>query len=892
MAAASGSRDSGEGRRGLSSLLVFPLAALLNSFSMTGLLLVFGLAGETEIAADIGLVQAATLALFYAFSANARNLVLGDETGRAGAQLLHVRLILMLPVAGAAWILSARLGGAGGLLAILLILRRLAEWASEIGLAVQERNGQPRIARQYLVAEAVALLLACLPPLLIDVPLPICLLPWALVPLIAARGAKLGKISYADLDPQALLPHFGSTAAIGTSTYVFRISIALLAGKAMAGELFTAFAIGGLLPTVFGQALVPSLAQRYRDRPWPRKLLLLPLAVIGAAAAFAFAFDVKPSLFALTRHAPTFWLATTLSIAGGALMSIALVLRARLIQRMEGGQVYGPDLLANVLIATCVPFVFYLLGRNALGSLYLLSAGLNLVFFLGSGRGVAARRQGQVPVLAVIAALLVLPVFVQMQGGLFQDPAMVFDAAGDIRRLPLPLSIAAAFAGIAALGNYSAAIRTLTTLFFTATLFVMSSLLVAAGDQVLQSAKLILLAQFLLPIFGLVLGEMFGAASPTPVFERTVLVVLLLVLPAQLIAGWMHGHLVAQPQVFFFSIYQHLQYLPSVVAATGTMTAMALWDAGPGWRRAVFLLWPVVMVHLVASMSFGAMAGGLAGLLCFAAWHGRRGRNLSQVAAVVLLALACATAYAALSQCGVLTSPLPDCTKSSVVEVRSTDKIATDGAHPELVATAPVKPRQYYWSAYARGATASVHEFLFGHKVQPDRRQFPSAYNYWLDALYNFGMLAILPLLLLVGATLRMGLQRRRAVLADPVLLGSALACMYLLLLENMVQVGMRQPYPGLITLFLWGMFISRLRRHKVDKDQRPAEPATGTALAHWRTWRTLRAGASTNIRATRESRKPASSATLVRTTRTIGSPVSKGNPLCYSPGRSVQARR
>ena len=45
------------------ALLIFPMAALLNSFSMTALLLVFGVAGHSEIAANIGLVQGATLAL-------------------------------------------------------------------------------------------------------------------------------------------------------------------------------------------------------------------------------------------------------------------------------------------------------------------------------------------------------------------------------------------------------------------------------------------------------------------------------------------------------------------------------------------------------------------------------------------------------------------------------------------------------------------------------------------------------------------------------------------------------------------------------------------------------------------------------------------------------------
>jgi hypothetical protein len=48
-------------------ILIFPVGALLNALSMTALLLVFGLAGTSELAADVGIVQGATLALFYAY---------------------------------------------------------------------------------------------------------------------------------------------------------------------------------------------------------------------------------------------------------------------------------------------------------------------------------------------------------------------------------------------------------------------------------------------------------------------------------------------------------------------------------------------------------------------------------------------------------------------------------------------------------------------------------------------------------------------------------------------------------------------------------------------------------------------------------------------------------
>lgn len=334
----------------------------------------------------------------------------------------------------------------------------------EIGLATGELRRDVRPVRLYLAAEVFTFLLAAGGPLLGELPLPVCALPWALAPLLATASLRLADRAKGHLSLRELLPHFGSTAAVGMSTYVFRLSIALLTGKSIAGELFTAFAIGGLLPTLFGQGLAPTLAHRYRDTRWPLKWLLLPAAIVIAALSLAAIAGFHPRYFAWSGHSGFFWVAASLSVAGGIIMSFALFLRTKLIQEMRGGQVYGPDLIANLLIATCVPFVFYLLGAKALGGLYLLSAVLNYLFFWGAGRRQVAATGGP-RLLIAIAVLLTVPLFSQLHGGLFSNPAFIYDAGANVNRVPLPLSIAAVFAGIALLGNYASAIRSLTTVF-------------------------------------------------------------------------------------------------------------------------------------------------------------------------------------------------------------------------------------------------------------------------------------------------------------------------------------------------------------------------------------------------------------------------------------------
>lgn len=97
------------------------------------------------------------------------------------------------------------------------------------------------------------------------------------------------------------------------------------------------------------------------------------------------------------------------------------------------------------------------------------------------------------------------------------------------------------------------------------------------------------------------------------------------------------------------------------------------------------------------------------------------------------------------------------------------------------------------------------------------------AHNCWLDGLYNFGVISILPLIILLITTIQWVWQRRRDVLSKPVFLGTTMAALYLLLFENTLMVGIRQPYPDIITFFIWGLLIAPL--------QIPS--ATGEKMAH-----------------------------------------------------------
>ncbi len=121
--------------------------------------------------------------------------------------------------------------------------------------------------------------------------------------------------------------------------------------------------------------------------------------------------------------------------------------------------------------------------------------------------------------------------------------------------------------------------------------------------------------------------------------------------------------------------------------------------------------------------------------------------------------------------------------------------------------------RLHYWDYYAKNIMSGWGKFLTGHPRPPDRSVYPSAHNYYLDFVYNFGVLAFLPLLSLIGYTLLLVYRSRQAILASSSLLGLTVVVFIVLFVDNFFKVGLRQPYPGIISFFLWGVLLTRLSR-------------------------------------------------------------------------------
>lgn len=607
----------------------------------------------------------------------------------------------------------------------------------------------------------------------------------------------------------------GSSAIIGSTVYVFRLLLLFLTGKTTAGDLFTAFAIGGVTGSVFANALGASFAFHESRTGKPHSPILLNLALYASfliGVGLYMATVVMPELFAASGKGLFFWKATGLSMIGGVVMVYAQRIRFRILHDDEERDVFGPDVMMNVLLLASVPFAFYLLGKESMTALYLLSALLAYIFY-SSARDERIMELSQ-PIKdklkIILPALLLFPIFIQASNGIFHDPHPNFSSDGKLSNLPIPISVFACYLGIVLIGVYRRASTSYTTIFFSCILMAMATLASALDKTAVEEAKLILLLQYILPMFALALGQAYVSdhikLNDDLGLAKAFLYVLAIIVPLQLMATWYRGFPFLLPSVWLFSIYQHSQYVPVIFIGAFLVSLFTLWNQ-LRLRPVLVVLTLLMALYAAASLSMLATGFFLMGLfgMAFMQWRSKR----EKLPIVILLIAAILTAgYLQYNKERIAFKY--DFLKGAKSHQALHEEGKAGNGKSEVVPP-NISERVQYWRYYLNEISSNPRILLWGAEAPLDRRTYPSAHNYYLDFTYNFGLIALLPIITLLVFTCVILYQQRGRIYQTPGLAGLSFVVLFLLIVDNSFKVGLRQPYPGILAFFLWGVLLQHL---------------------------------------------------------------------------------
>jgi len=399
---------------------------------------------------------------------------------------------------------------------------------------------------------------------------------------------------------------------------------------------------------------------------------------------------------------------------------------------------------------------------------------------------------------------LLFPLFFQLQGSIFTDKGMNFDSGGILTRLPLPLSSLTCFIGLAFLVRYREATRSVSFIFALFMLMLLSTFATSSQDEGDMLSKLILMVQTILPVFALALGQSYEKPDNVYLrFQAIFLYVLILVVPIEVIITLMSGKGLLSPSLYFFSIYQHLQYVPVIfvgvyfLALSGLNKKKIL-----GWL-AVFLA-PFMGLYAAASLSILAISLGFFSsivllFLCY------KSRPCSYVLASVLVFIfSLGASYSVVKSSGTFKKKFGLLAED--IGLSSSENLH---ALQEIKVKSNIGQRLEYWRFYLDESLQGPKEFVLGHSKRPDRNSVPSAHNYYLDLLYNFGFVVVIPFLYLIVFTLRRLYFCYKKGGIEGGFWWLASITLFFVLIDNSFKVGLRQPYPGIVMFFLWGVLLS-----------------------------------------------------------------------------------
>lgn len=392
-------------------------------------------------------------------------------------------------------------------------------------------------------------------------------------------------------------------------------------------------------------------------------------------------------------------------------------------------------------------------------------------------------------VLWIIGVAILFPIFFQLSGSIYNSPANIIDSGGVLLSLPLPLSILACLGGIWLLkGNIQRA--SLALKFAGAMLLLMLISLLLAGDSFLfDKRKVIMMAQILLPVAGLVLGMM--VKDKGRVISKAFLVVLLLLVPAQLVGSWIQGGFMLTHYLYVFSVYQHFQYVPLIFVCAFIFAITTLWNTH---RKYFYLLTPLMGIYVVASFSLLTMFAFCAYLVAFTLTKLRAKNGQIDAMSLTGVALICMLIYFPIMKNGVQNDS----------QFLGKFLMIKNGEQPRNLSD-----RLGDWKLYGNGIVESTRTVLVGHPAPFPREVKSSAHNWYLDIAYNFGVISWLPTIALLFYTGLLLWQNRVSLPAETLWL--AVIVFYLVVIDSNFKVTLRQPYPGIFAYFMWGLLLSTL---------------------------------------------------------------------------------
>ncbi len=402
--------------------------------------------------------------------------------------------------------------------------------------------------------------------------------------------------------------------------------------------------------------------------------------------------------------------------------------------------------------------------------------------------------------LWLIGLGLFVPLFFRLDGSVYADVKILAESGGVIALLPLPISILICFAALFLL--LPSVLNAPAGIFLiggTITCGVISILLSSDGVTGPQR-KLMMLVQVLMPMAGLVLGQLVRDGEK--ILAKAFLLTLWVVVPMQLILTLAQEKDMLTHYFHIFSIYAHIQFVTLIFVSAFVYASANLWNE---YKWLISGLAVLMFFYVSRSYSFLTIAAYLAAVIVFI------GRQLSRLYFSKSPVIGIAILITVFIGVGSIVH-LKNQGNAQLFLGKFTDIL--NGKIPPNV-----QERFDDWKRFGNGIVESGKTVAVGHAEPMPREIRSSPHNWYVEQMYTFGLVALVPILALIIYTGYLCFVRRRSIPSHTWWLAGIV--FYLVVIDSNFKVTLRQPYPGIFAYFMWGLLLSALlptalRKHHI----------------------------------------------------------------------------
>ena len=764
----------------------------INLFSINILLILLYFFNLQKLVNETAILSSFAIVVCQIFSGNSRSLVLAKKNYIKADSVISLRLMLIFPITIFCLFFLYQYNFSDYSFATSIFCLIISQWIYEIFLSKKELISKKIIFKHFILSLVVFLLVILTLYLESIFYLKVVIFTYSFSIfyfIFSSHFKKDISIPKIILDIKTIVnllifSSYGSSLSIAISNFFFRFFLIKLLTEDLASTLIICFMIGSFPVSLFYQIIGASM---FRFKINFRKFFKIFFTIF--IASISISFLVVGSLFSKI-NLETFDIETSIkltlvaSLIGVYPMMMGLFRRQFfLTNSYKRESFFYLDIIYSLAIIFIIPFLYMLDNSNYFCFSFLIS-GCACYFIYNFSKYLNNQK-----LFKILIILIPIPVFV-----VFFDPLQNFDFSllssfnySEINTNKLfftPLPISSLLIIPLLLGQLNNKENKSISIYFVA-LSIFCMLFVTSYTERFNFSNFLNLAQFFLPMLAIICGEIIGSNSKLKdrvlksFFNIAIIIIIL-----QILFTLRFNTEGLNPNFILFYIYQTEQYtsLALIIIVFVNLQSLYLKNYDKKFNYKYFLVLVIILIYVYLSNDATLYVYSTIFFITHLWLVSRFVKNY-----LILISL-------------------------FFIMLLSINYLNYDYSNFMTY-------RIDWYNIYFLEITSSIKTFFLGSNINNELYKItPGVFNYYLDFIYNFGFISIIPLLLLILLTIHKITKQIKNNVISHENLFIITVLIVILFIDSFLKVSLKQPYIGIIVYFLWGIGLSNLPKKLENK--------------------------------------------------------------------------